>query len=358
MAIITETTSIQIETIPQLRKDLGAPNNPYLFPEHYLKATLPKIGGKVEIHPDGSIGFFFPSPGGGITRLHRGVDMTYEPGGISPSDFVYSESHFQIGGLDIGHPNKSEADAIRQLQKTIWNTTVDRLYPVDIHSDQFGISTSLVARAKGQVMGFVFGFWRQNQTDWQIESQLAGVLEEHRKSGIAFHLKIEQAVLAMKLGVRVITWTADPLQLANCMLNLNKLGAKATKFYPDLYSFAGANVLNQTPASRFEFRWELNSPTVVEVISARQPRISHSLRLEDYSDIAVVSKSSGIPQSHYLAIPVPSNWTEMQKDKEAALRLRSETDTIFRQIIGPYAVVAVVFDNNQIPYLIAEKNDD
>lgn len=356
MATIAETPSIKTDAIPQLRKDLGAPNNPHLFPEHFLKATLYKIGGKVETYPDGSIGFFFPSPRRGITRLHRGREMTYEPGGISPSDFVYMATHHQVGSLDIGHPDSDEAAAIRDLQKNIWKTDPDRLYPVDIHSDQFGLPTSLVARISGEVVSFLFGFWRKNEGGWQIESQLAGVTEEHRKSGIAFQLKVEQAVLAMKLGVKVITWTADPLQLANAILNLNKLGARATKFYPDLYSFAGANVHNQTPASRFEFYWELGRPEVAKVIHTRQPTINRQPKLKDYPDIAVVSRPGGIPQALHLAIPIPINWTVMQRGKETALRLRTETDAIFRQVIGQYAVIAVAFDDNQTPYLIIERN--
>ncbi len=358
MAIIKENASIQTETIPQLRKDLGAPHNPYLFPEHYLKATLPKIGGRIEVHPDGSIGFFFPSPQGDVTRLHRGGEMVYEPGSISPLDFVYTDTHNQVGNLDIGHPDSTEAVAIRRLQKTIWDTEADRLYPVDIHSNQFGIPTSLVSRVNGEVVGFLFGFWRRNESGWQIESQLAGVLESFRGRGVAFQLKIEQARLAQELGIDTITWTADPLQLANIILNTNKLRAKAKKFYPDLYSFAGANVHNQTPASRFEFCWELNKPEAAKVISTRKPGISRPPRLEDFSDIAVISKSNHLPQALHLAIPIPSNWTKMQRDKETALRLRSETDTIFRQIIGPYSIVAVAFDNNQTPYLIVERNHE
>lgn len=61
--------------VDEIRKGLGAPNNPLLFPPHFLKATFPKIGGEAVslIQGDKLVGaiFLFPQNGNKyIGRLH------------------------------------------------------------------------------------------------------------------------------------------------------------------------------------------------------------------------------------------------------------------------------------------------
>src|SRR5689334_22200580 len=52
------------DELDRLRARLGAPTNPTLFPAHFLKATLPKIGGAVATFRQGGevagAGFLFP----------------------------------------------------------------------------------------------------------------------------------------------------------------------------------------------------------------------------------------------------------------------------------------------------------
>lgn len=61
------------------------------------------------------------------------------------------------------------------------------------------------------------------------------VLPEYRSSGIGFELKLAQRQLAIKQGIRLVTWTFDPLLSLNAHLNLRKLGCVAQKYYLNLY---------------------------------------------------------------------------------------------------------------------------
>src|ERR671925_672856 len=76
------------ELIDALRVLGGAPNNPHLFPPHFLKSTFPKIGGQVIVFKGGGnnqipvgVGFLFPrglsnSADENTLRLHK---MNNEP---------------------------------------------------------------------------------------------------------------------------------------------------------------------------------------------------------------------------------------------------------------------------------------
>jgi predicted GNAT superfamily acetyltransferase len=53
--------------------------------------------------------------------------------------------------------------------------------------------------------------------------------------GLGRRLKAYQRSCLLALGIEVACWTYDPLVAANAHLNLNRLGARATQYLPDLY---------------------------------------------------------------------------------------------------------------------------
>ncbi len=387
--------------IDDLRKQLGAPNEPMLFPPHFLKSTFPKIGGEVAIlkYSDSSVGalFLFPrrkdskrftariqlAPGGGKyidkANIHQtlawaGVDFElYDP----RIGYAFNETHSSFNGFDIGRPSREEAESVRILQKSIWNATNDYLYPVDIHSDEFDIGTSLVVRGDEKVVGFLFGFYKREDThlpealegkyrpDLKVESQLMGVLPEYRGKGVGFELKRQQGIKAKKEGIDIINWTVDPLQFPNAVLNFSKLGAIAFKYYPDYYQFR--NELNQVAASRFGVTWIVSSPRVQGVLSSKEPVKSVILNPEKLTGVSFVN--SGYEEVRlskepveWLAIEVPSNWTELQSDGlEVATRWREATDEIFSYYLGEqgegYAVTGVGIASGR-SYLLARKLEE
>jgi hypothetical protein len=144
------------------------------MPAYYLYAVLPKIGGcGLTVQRDGQTcgyGFLFPRQMEGDTpvytlRYHRMVDalsvdpdeltrqtaylltprsqvIFYDP--LTPKS--YAPSHQIIGDLDVGRPDAAEAAAIRTIHQAVWNNPPEILYPVDMHSTEFALPTSLVAR--------------------------------------------------------------------------------------------------------------------------------------------------------------------------------------------------------------------
>lgn len=381
--------------IDALRQELGAPDNPFLFPPHFLKATFPKIGGKlVVLSQEGgnkTVVFLFPRDAQGnftarvacssesrvtdreIVEMLNSNDMpgigVYTPEGVN----TFEPSHKLVDGIDIGKPDMSEARQIRELQKQVWGALDDFLYPSDIHSKEFGLATTLVARQDGQPIGFLFGFYKfgyelpetlsQKYTGkFRIESQLMGVSSDSRFKGIGTNLKKEQAMAARVEGIDVINWTVDPLQLPNALLNFNKLGGICYEYHPNYYQFQ--NALNQVRASRLSITWLINSARVrerlVNPLPSKTPR-----NINQINDVTMINDG---PNSYTLetdgeniAIQIPQDWSDLQQSNlSLATKWRDVTDTVLEHYIRPdrFILTEVVIDSGGKFYLLGQRLED
>ena len=384
--------------IDRLRETLGSPDNPFLFPPHFLKATFPKIGGQIILVERENrvigVGFLFPRIArDGVREYTLRFHKAHPEAAIDQSGLVFkveellgnkvvfydpqSNLSFERNTLhrqdevDFGRPDASEARSIRALQQEIWRGDLGFVYPSDIHSSIFRTGTSLVARVRDEPVGFLFGFykfggdplpdsWDQKfQGRFRIESQLLGVLSKHRGLGIGFHLKKLQAINALNEGIGLINWTVDPLQYHNAVLNYGGLRALALDFHPNYYSFR--NVLNQVTASRFGITWLVRTEGVKHALS--MPSRQAILNLDGNTEIPRVNKGfeemSLEEDARTLAIEIPAAWTRLQKENlQQARRWREITDKIFGHYIGheegKYIVKGVGEDGDR-KYLIAER---
>ncbi len=390
-----------IAELDRLYTQLGGADNPLLFPSHFLQVTFPKIGGRlavgsVEGEPV-AVGFLFPR---GFEqqqpiytlRYHGLIDLTP----IARQEFAtklatrlgcpplnlyrpelahdFAPTHQLLGNVDIGHPDATEATQIRQLQQQIWGSAPEFLYPVDMHSLDFGLGTSLVARVDGKPAGFLFGFYKFGESSlptawaekfngrWRLESQILGVLPAYRGMRLAFLLKKVQAETALYQGIQLINWTVDPLQYPNAALNFGMLGALAFDFTPDYYPFR--NELNRVPASRFSLTWLAGSLRV-------RDRLATSVRttiVDLHRQPAIVRVNDNWRRVHQMieapqiAIEIPTNWTALQQENlDEALRWRAATDALFQRYVGrnpgQYVVTGAGVDGER-RFLIAEQAND
>lgn len=387
------------DELDRIRAILGAPHNPTLFPAHFLKATLPKIGGGVVTFRQGNdlvaVGFLFPralrdgrriytmrfhpvdnaiSPADadGLTEvigsLVDGIVVCYDPTALQ--GYVASSQGTEVG-LVLAPPTAADAEAIPRLQASIWGATADFLYPADLHSEGFAPGTTLVARFDGKMVGFLFGFakfggaplpdrWEEQfGGEFRLESQLLGVVPEARQHGLGQLLKLRQGINARHQGIGVVNWTVDPLQYGNAVLNFGRLKAVAFDFYPDHYGFR--NELNQVAASRFNITWPVQTARVEEALTT----VTRAT-ITDLGDTPTIPRANAgwrdcrlDLDAPSIAIEVPADWTTLQRvDLAAATRWREVTDAIFSRYLGSrqgqYAVAGVARDD-QRRFLLAEK---
>ncbi|MCB9139286.1 MAG: hypothetical protein H6642_13145 [Caldilineaceae bacterium] len=402
----TELTRIGLE--------LRAPDNETLFPYHFLAVVLPKLGGALVAVTENrrrvGVGFLLPRPAdrpGAAAytlryhRLGRGrftlnsqatpeavvaavrMKLTGDAPGreieqicfYDPlAEHTYTPTHEMVGAVDIGRPSAAEAQQIRYVQQEVWGNPPEFLYPSDIHSADFGLGTSLVARVDGNLAGFLFGCVKLGgpdlPADWQmrfnghtrLESQTMGVLADFRGLRIGNLLKRTQAAHASRAGIGIVHWTVDPLQYPNAALNFGLLRAMAFNFYPDLYPFR--NELNRVHASRFAITWLVGSRPVQDV--PLHGSRSQVVQLDQRPEIGRVNQ--GWQQVDYtlendvIAVEIPANWTLLQRDNlELATAWRDVTDGIFAHYVGSSEGRYVITDTGvegERRYLIGRRVSD
>lgn len=396
---------------------LNAHLNPTVFPYHFLQVVLPRIGGTIVEVREGSkhvgVGFLFPrglnadaatgdrlaqrqytlryhllgeaakdtahaKQGSLSESIAAEVQRQLQCASVAPYDpwapLTFRRSARTVGHAIIGRPDAAEAQHIRHMHQQIWHSPSEYLYPADIHSTEFRLGTSLVARMEGNLAGFLFGFYKFSekplpadwesklQTDLRLESQTLGVLSEYRGMRLANLLKKVQAEQARAEGIDIVNWTADPLQYPNAALNFGLLRGVAFEFHSDYYPFR--NDLNRVPASRFVVTLLVRSERVVNVPVVGAPALV--LELSHQPEIARVNDGFATVNwdvdAELIAIEIPADWTGLQrKSLEDALRWREVSDRIFQHYVGrqpgQYVITGVAVDEER-RYLIGQQVSD
>lgn len=393
------------ETVQNLYAQLDFPKNPSLLPPQFSQVTFPKIGGQLFVVRNAAqlIGAAFLLPRGyesGIRtytlRYHPIVDTSVDhvtlaaqiqsalPGSkvvlfdpLAPRTYASNSKSADSPpdeAISIAPPTVTEVEEIRSVHQQIWQSPPGYLYPIETHCAEYGIGTSLIARANAlprgqQIAGFVQGFYRFGGSilpadwdarfngAWRLESQSMGILPEFRGNRLAYRLKQMQAERARRDKIHLIHWTFDPLLYPNAKLNIGLLGGVVFDFHADFYPFR--NALNQVAASRFSITWLISTrcgPNQrAQVMDLRQDE--SMVRIND--GLTWLVKETDAPQ---IAIEIPANWQSMQGESlDLAQNWRSVTDSIFGQFIGrnadQYTVTGVAIDGER-RYLIATRSTD
>jgi len=100
-----------------------------------------------------------------------------------------------------------------------------------------------------------------------LHSHMTGVLSDYRDRGVGRLLKLYQREEALGRGIRLIEWTFDPLETRNAHFNLNRLGAIARQYLPNLYGLTTSPLHRGMPTDRLVAEWMLDSPRVVAAVA-------------------------------------------------------------------------------------------
>ena len=165
---------------------------------------------------------------------------------------------------------RADFDACCELQRACWGLSdLEITSAIQLIATTHAGGSVLVAEAAdGRLLGFAYAFPALRGGVAHLHSDMLAVLPEERRRGLGARLKWAQRDEALARGIKLITWTFDPLQAKNAGLNLHRLGARATEFFLDFYGITSSSLHHGLPTDRLLVRWELDSKRVVERAAA------------------------------------------------------------------------------------------
>ena len=166
--------------------------------------------------------------------------------------------------------DRAALEACVLLQRAVWGladleiTSALQLTST-LHAGGF---LHLAETASGQSVGFCYAFPALRGGVPHLHSDMLAVLPEYQKHGVGARLKSAQREEALHRGLKLVTWTFDPLQARNAHLNLRRLGATAPEFLENFYGITSSSIHHGLPTDRLVARWELDSERVASLSAA------------------------------------------------------------------------------------------
>lgn len=130
-----------------------------------------------------------------------------------------------------------------------------------------------------RLVGFVLGFLGTDSASPERVamarlkhcSHQLGVLPEYRDRGVGLLLKRAQREAVIAQGIRLVTWTYDPLLSRNAHLNIRRLGAVCRTYLREVYGEMRDALNAGLPSDRFQVDWWVTSRRVVERLEGTRP---------------------------------------------------------------------------------------
>jgi predicted GNAT superfamily acetyltransferase len=133
-----------------------------------------------------------------------------------------------------------------------------------------------------RLVGFSWGFLGTDDTEpgrpalarLKFHSHMTGVHPDYQNAGIGHRLKLAQRDEVMRLGVRLITWTFDPLESRNANLNIGRLRCISRTYLREVYGKMNDGLNAGLPSDRLQVEWWITSQRVKQGLAeepARRP---------------------------------------------------------------------------------------
>jgi predicted GNAT superfamily acetyltransferase len=166
------------------------------------------------------------------------------------------------------------------LQRAVWTGDETEIVPVHmLLAVSQGGGVVLGAFEGERLVGMVFGFLgvdaahpeRVAMARLKHCSHMLAVHPEARARSIGLRLKLAQREAILRQGVRLATWTYDPLLSLNAHLNIRRLGAVCRTSVRDAYGPMRDELNAGLPSDRFDVEWWVTSHRVEARLEGRRP---------------------------------------------------------------------------------------
>ncbi len=179
----------------------------------------------------------------------------------------------------------AEIRMAEDLQREVWGDKDSELVPLHMLTTvahNGGVLLGAWDAEAEHLVGFVFGFLGTDENDQRRVaaanlkhcSHMLGVVPGYRDKGVGYQLKLAQRDWVMAQGVRLITWTYDPLESRNANLNIARLGCVCKTYLREVYGEMQDALNRGLPSDRFQVDWWITSPRVKQKLSNHRPPLT------------------------------------------------------------------------------------
>ncbi|MEO8502110.1 MAG: GNAT family N-acetyltransferase [Vicinamibacteria bacterium] len=167
-----------------------------------------------------------------------------------------------------------DLDEITKIQREVWNLEdMEIVGRIQLRASQHAGGSVLVAQGEDRILGgfaFAFPAYRGGEVFWH--SDMLAVRPAFRGTRIGQRLKWAQRDHALRSGIRLITWTFDPMQAGNAHLNLELLGVTVSEYLSNFYGVTTSALHHRLPTDRLLASWDLESPSVTALSRGESPK--------------------------------------------------------------------------------------
>jgi predicted GNAT superfamily acetyltransferase len=168
------------------------------------------------------------------------------------------------------------------LQREIWGEADLEIVPDTIFVVAAHTGGQILGAFDGnRLIGFTLSMPGLRNGAPYLHSHMTGVVAEYRDRGVGRMLKLFQRDEALSRDIRLIEWTFDPLEMRNAHFNLNRLGAIARRYQPNLYGITSSPLHRGLATDRLVAEWYLDSPRVLAACSGElaNPEYADSIEI-------------------------------------------------------------------------------
>ena len=244
-------------------------------------------------------------------------------------------------------------DAV-QLQQLYWGTGAESIVPAHMLFTIALYGGQVIAamddnRMVGVLIGLLGADIEKNgkpvMANLMIASKRMVVLPEYRSRGIGHQLKLAQRDYAIQQGIRLVTWTFDPLLSRNAHLNIRKLGAISQKYVENLYGTDDSTGLSSLGSSdRLSIEWWVWTPRIEARIAGDDEKPTFAMQREQGVSVvnpvkmdtfAYPSEQFTAPENGRGLVEIPVNMPEIiEADSNLARAWRTHTRAVFQHLMS------------------------
>ena len=247
--------------------------------------------------------------------------------------------------------NMDDIRQIETVQLLAWGMPDIEVIPCRfMHAVEHNGACLLAAYDGSKVVGFAFGLLglsavinpkiAEKAGLLQMYSAISGVLPDYQLSGVGYRLKMAQRDFALANGIRLITWTYDPLESRNGYFNVNKLGVICGRYLRDFHGDMGG-INAGLPTDRFHVDWWLDSQQVHHLVGGQQIVGRRATLLVENSEIinraafdegglATPPADFSRSDSPHLLVEIPADFQRLKSRNMAlAIAWRQHTRQLF-----------------------------